>query len=161
MATKIARRPTSWMPFLPAVSREVEELQDRMRKLFGEPFGMEGLAQPLGWYPPVEVTEAKEEYVVTAELPGIAPETVEVMFENGVLTIAGEKVEEKVEETEAKKLHWFERTYGAFKRAFTFPNAVDETKIRAEFANGLLRIFLPKMEPPKTQGRRIEIGAPK
>ena len=161
MSTKLARRPMNWMPFLPMVSKEVEELQERMRRMLGEPFGMEGLAQPLGWYPPVEVTEAKEEYLLTAELPGIAPEHVEVTFENGVLTVAGEKLEEKIEEGEAKKLHWFERNYGAFKRAFTFPNPVDETRIRAEFANGLLKIFLPKAEPPKVQGRRIEVAVPK
>src|SRR5262245_59114424 len=114
-------------------TREIDDMQNRLRRYFEEPFG----AERVGWMPAVEITENSDELVVTAELPGLKPEEVEVIFEDGVLILRGEKKEEKVEK-EDKKYHMWERTYGAFQRSFTLPQSIDPSKIVGDFKHGVL-----------------------
>jgi HSP20 family protein len=108
-----------------------------------------------GWCPVVDVHETPEQLVLRAELPGLTAADVGLSVENGVLTISGEKKQEVEEGKEGTEYHLVERRYGHFERRFTLPRSVDAEKVKAEFADGILRIMLPKAEAAKP--RRIEI----
>jgi HSP20 family protein len=153
--TRLQKRRFTFLPFMPGMTRELED--ERMRRLFGDTFAMEKEAFPLGWYPPVEVVENKDEFVLTAELPGLKKEEVDLAFEKDVLTLKGEKTEELKEADPDKRYHLFERNYGAFQRSFTFPATVNATKILAEFKEGILTVHLPKTTEAKVRGQKIEI----
>ncbi|MCC2667083.1 MAG: heat-shock protein, partial [Gammaproteobacteria bacterium] len=96
------------------------------------------------------------EYHIKAELPGIKKEDLKVTFENGLLTIKGERKQEKEEKD--KKFHRIERYYGSFARSFSIPDNVDETKLKAEFKEGLLNIYLPKTQKPKSKSTEIALS---
>lgn len=134
--------------------QELETLQDRVNRLFGRPLPTLQLEEPMEWMPIVNLVEADDEFVLTAELPGMKPEDVEVDVEENVLTLKGEKKAER-EEKEGR-WHLMERTHGAFERCFTLPRTVEPDRIRADFENGLLRVHLPKRKESK--GRKIEIN---
>jgi HSP20 family protein len=105
------------------------------------------------WLPNVSVTENPEGYVVTAEIPGLVADDVEVTFENQTLSIKGEK--KSLVSTEKDNIHVDERRYGTFARAFTFPAPVDAQSVDAETRDGLLTIRLAKAK--EAQARRIQI----
>jgi HSP20 family protein len=148
------------IPLFGNMSREMDEMTNRMRRFLKEPYAMEPLplAEPVGWVPAVEITENAEEIVLTAELPGMKAENLEVLFEEDVLTIRGEKKEEKKEEKDDRKFHVWERSYGAFQRNFTLPRTIVGAKIAAEFKDGLLTVRLPKSAAAAPNGRKIEIA---
>jgi HSP20 family protein len=102
----------------------------------------------------VDITETNGEILVKAELPGMTKEDVDIEIEGNVLTLKGEKKEEK-EETE-KEHYLYECIYGAFQRSFTLPTAVKEDQVKAEFKEGVLRITLPKSGEPR--GKKIQIA---
>ncbi len=158
MARLTLTRPT---PLFPSVAREMDEMQNRLRRFFGDTFPTENLgsAEPLVWLPVVEIAELDNELVLTAELPGMTKENVDVTFEDDVLTIRGEKKEEQEEKNGEKRYHLFERTYGAFQRSFTLPRTIDSTKIAAAFKDGVLTVRMPKTEQAKIKGRKIDILA--
>jgi len=104
--------------------------------------------------PSVNVEETGDELVLTAELPGMSLDDIDLEVENNVLTLSGEKKEER-EPDENRKYHLWERTYGSFQRSFTLPRTVDPEKIDARFENGILHVHMPKQEQAK--GRRITI----
>jgi HSP20 family protein len=99
------------------------------------------------WSPVVDVYEDEHNYVLKAELPGMTKEDIEVLFENGVLTLRGERKMEK--EVNEENYHQIERSYGRFIRTFTVPTAIDAEKITADFKAGLLEVVLPKTEEAK------------
>lgn len=105
--------------------------------------------------PLLDVKETEKSVEVTAELPGVDEKDVQVMFEDGVLTVRGEKKTEK-EETEAG-YHVAERSYGAFYRAVDIVSAIEADKVAANFAKGVLKITLPKAAGVKAPARKIEI----
>lgn len=143
--TRYTRRPfTPWA--------ELEDVNDLMNRFFTRP-NYEGRASD--WMPPVNVVEHTDALELTAELPGMAAENVEIDYENDVLTIRGEKTEERTEGDDKRRYHVWERRSGSFQRSFTLPRAIDPAGITASFANGVLMIRLPKA--PEAQGRRIEI----
>lgn len=158
MAIVKFQRPTPNTPLF-ANLPGMEALPNRLRRLFEEPFfGMEpAFTQTIGVVPPAEIVENKNELVLTLELPGMTKKDVEVAFEEGVLTIRGEKTETRKEGDEERKYHLWERTYGSFTRSFTLPNTVDPTAIAAAFENGILTIKLPKTAEAKAKGRKIEV----
>jgi HSP20 family protein len=139
-----------WNPF-----RELEELQTRMNRLFSDtPAGRTD--EPFvfaDWAPAVDIQETDKEYTVKADLPEVKKEDVKVELENGVLTIEGERKQEK-EET-GKRFHRVERQYGQFIRRFALPNEVDAAKVQAEFKDGVLNVKLPKSANGK--GKSVEI----
>lgn len=130
-----------WDPY-----RELAGLQDRYNRGYGrtEREDEVGLA---AWAPPVDIAEEKDKIVITAELPGFKENEIEIQTENGMLTLRGERKFEK--ESEGKNFHRVERSYGQFVRTFSLPNNVDREKIQANFADGLLRVELPKREDAK------------
>jgi HSP20 family protein len=158
MATfRLARRPNLPMPFTSLI-RDAEEMQNRLSGFFDDKFGRD-LLQPIGWIPAVEIVENDSELLITAEVPGMAPKDVKVEFNDGVLTISGEKTEEKKSTGDGDRYHLVERSYGSFQRAFTLPPFVDVDKINAEVKDGVLTLRLPKTAAAKTKGRLIEVKA--
>jgi len=130
---------SSWRP-----SEVIEPLRREMETLFGRFFGEEngnGMALRT-WTPRVDVEETDKEVLVKADVPGVDPKVVEVSVENGVLTIRGEKKEEK--EEKKKGYHRVERHTGSFYRAITLPPGVDADKVSATSADGVVTITVPK-----------------
>lgn len=105
--------------------------------------------------PETDVVETEREIRVVTEMPGLKPEDVEVDVENNVLTIRGEKREERGE-GEGGKYHLAERRYGTFARSFVLPRDVDADRIEAAFDQGVLTVRIPKSE--RAQRRRIQVG---
>lgn len=133
--------------------QDLLDMQNRLRQFLPTPFAQPFLSQALGWTPAVDVSESDGDLVVTAELPGLARDNVDIDLSDGVLTIRGEKQEET--ERDEQSMHVIERNFGTFSRSFTLPYEVDENKVNAEFRNGILRIVLPRSE--RARGRKIEI----
>jgi HSP20 family protein len=150
MALTLTRRTT-------APLEDMAQVTNRLRRLFDTPFDFDLFPQPMGWLPAVQVTENPAELLLTAELPGMTEKDVELFVEGNVLTLRGEKKEERKEEDEGRKVYLWERSYGTFTRSFTLPTEVETEKIRAEFKDGVLALHLPKTE--KAKGRKIEIAA--
>ncbi len=105
--------------------------------------------------PETDVVETEREIRVVTEMPGLKRENIEVDVENNVLTIRGEKREERTE-GEQGKYHLAERRYGTFTRSFVLPRDVDADRIGAAFEDGVLTVSIPKSE--KARRRRIDVG---
>jgi|SRR6478672_8558080 len=127
-------------------------LRREIDRLFEDTFG--GDARRTGWVPAVDIREDSKEIALEIELPGIKPSDVEVTAENGVLTIRGEKQSTSTEGSEGR-YHVLERSYGSFTRSFQLPTGVDEQRIDADFADGVLIVRIPKAA--LAQPRRIQI----
>ncbi len=134
--------------------RDLEEVSNRLARLFEDSPVSTG-ANGGTWVPAVNVEETKSELILSAELPGLEEDAISIELENNVLSLSGEKSEERTEGDEERRYHLWERSYGAFQRSFTLPRTVKANEIRAVFENGILRIYLPKQE--EAQGRKISI----
>jgi len=155
---------TGFRPFL-NLRREIVRLFDDFawgsswhrpspRSLFDvEPFWRGDMSRAM--VPAVDIADTEKGYEITAELPGMDEKNVEVKFTNGVLTVKGEKQEEKKENS--KDYHLSERRYGSFQRSFTVPDGVDAEKIEATFKNGVLTITLPKTPEAQKKEKQIAI----
>lgn len=99
------------------------------------------------WTPKVDFAENKDAYVLKAEIPGIDPKEISVSLENELLTIKGEKKQEKEEKDEHH--YRVERSFGSFARTMRLPGAVDGGKVAAAFKNGVLTVTLPKASGAK------------
>ena len=126
--------------------RDLRSLQEEVNRLFStnltRGFGEEGIGRG-AWNPSVDIYENKDQIVLEAELT----------VENNVITLRGERSFEKKDETD--NYHRVERSYGSFTRSFTLPQTVSAEGATAEYANGVLRVTLPKRE--ETKARRIEV----
>ena len=142
--------------------RELASLQERMNRIFDDTFTSASRREDEGlsatWTPPVDVLEKRDRIVLTAELPGFAEDQVQLRFEDGVLTLEGERRFEK--EVDEARYHCVERSYGRFSRSFRLPANVDEEAITATFVNGLLVVELPKREEVRPKSIRIRAGSP-
>ena len=146
-----------------SLRREIDQLFDdfnplgwrsfpaRMRE-----FGMPA-SETSAWQmsPMVDVIEAENEYKITAEMPGMDANEVEVKVANGLLSISGEKKEEREEREKDRFVS--ERRYGAFQRSFQLPPGVDADKIEATFAKGVLTVHLPKTAEARTNEKKIDV----
>ncbi len=141
-----------WTP-----SREIVGIQGEMNRMFDNFFGaprrVEKDDRVLYWTPRVDVEEADDQFVVTAELPGLKKDDVKIEVKDHVLTFTGEKKTEN--EKMDRNIHLYERAYGKFCRTFTLPDNVDVDKIEAEFKDGILHIDIPKTEEAKP--RQVEV----
>lgn len=113
----------------------------------------DGSLFPSVWTPAVDVAEHDNEYLVKVELPGVSKDDVKIMMQDNVLTIRGEKKQEK--ETKESNYHRVERSYGSFQRSFTLPTHVKNDRIEAAYTDGILTVTLPKAEEAKP--RQIEV----
>ena len=131
-----------------------DAVANRMARIFRDDFG--NLTCAAGCTPPVSVEEHSDEILLTAELPGMAEDQVEITLENSVLTISGEKRDSREEGEPGGRFHLVERAFGSFRRAFTLPRSIRHDGITAEFDRGLLTVRLPKAD--EAQSRRIEVS---
>jgi HSP20 family protein len=140
--------------------RELASLQERMNRIFDDTFSSatrrEEDALAATWAPPVDVLEKRDRIVLTAELPGLSAEQVQLRFEDGVLTLEGERRFEK--DADDARYHCVERSYGRFSRAFRLPANVDEERISATFVDGLLVVELPKRDEARPKSIRNRTG---
>lgn len=159
--TKLTRRTLFTPRFMPssflAPFGDFSNLDATTQQLFEDVFGKNFPVEPQGWAPAVNVAESKDEFTVTAELPGMKPENVTVDFTDGMLTIRGEKVDEKTEKDDDRTYYMWERQFGTFQRTLPFPGGIDDKKIAAEFKDGVLSVHLPKTEEVKPKRQAIPI----
>ena len=131
----------------------LNQLRREMDRLFETEQPSGGMVTAADWVPAVDIKETDKAFIITADVPGVDPKDIEVNMENDVLTIRGERKEEKEEEKEGYKR--IERVRGTFYRRFTLPDTADAEKISAKSKNGVLEITIPKQE--KVQPRKIEV----
>ncbi len=131
---------------VPRLEREMEDLMERF-------WGNGGDWQLTRFTPSLNVSETDEVYTVSAELPGLKPEDVNVEFSAGALWISGNKQEES--ERKGETFHRVERRHGEFRRMVQLPTAVEENKVEAKFEHGVLTITVPKSK--EAQAKRIPI----
>jgi HSP20 family protein len=145
-------RVIKWEPF-----RDVDDVFDRfiaesLRRWPRPPAEGRTAAD---WAPAADVSETDGEYLIKADLPAVRKEDVSITVQDGVLTLSGERRQEK--HAESEKLHRVERTYGSFARRFALPENADEQAIRAESRDGVILIHIPKHKVEQPQPRQIEI----
>jgi len=142
---------TRYSPFadLESFPNGLRAFQDTMNRLFTEPNG-----RP--WVPPVDIQETENELIVKADIPDVDMKDIDVRFENGTLTIRGER------KFEAQKneggWHRVERSYGTFERAFSVPETVNAEAVKADYKNGTLAIVLPKKEVAKPRQIKVQVA---
>jgi HSP20 family protein len=142
-----------WDPF-----RELEGIQARLNGVFGErPIAALDVdnASFTAWAPAVDIQETEKEYVIKADLPEVKKPDVKVEFEEGVLTLEGERRLEK--EDKGNKFHKIEREYGKFVRRFALPTQVDANALSAEFKEGVLTVHLPKAANAKPKAIAVNV----
>jgi HSP20 family protein len=150
-----ASTPQAWRPF-ESLRREIDRLFDDFDGgSWRSPFRR--IEAAFGNVPAVDVTETDKAYEIAAELPGMDEKNVEVKFANDVLTIKGQKRDEK-EETK-KDYYMHERSFGSFERSFAVPDGVDADKIDATFKKGVLTVTLPKSAESQKAAQKITVKA--
>lgn len=149
---------TRWDPF-----QELQSWGERMSRLLGTErvparrgTEEEGLAFG-SWMPPVDIVEGKDKIQLNVELPGFKEDQVNLTVEDGLLTIRGERKFNR--ENKEENYHRIERSYGTFVRSFTLPNSVEQGKIQATFADGILHVDMPKREETKPKQIQIKAGS--
>ena len=128
-------------------------VMEQMRREMDRMMGEENAATASDWVPAVDIKEDKGCFTITADIPGIAPKDIDIHAENGMLTIQGERENEKKEAKEGYKGN--EPSYGNFFRRFTLPDSADTDQISAKGENGVLTITIPKRA--EIQPRKIAV----
>jgi len=149
----------NWDPFkeLDAFSNRLGNLISSRESNGGSSSSNDDLTRA-DWAPVVDITEDDQEYLIEAELPRVKREDVKVRVADGLLTISGDRTLKKEEKDESKKYHRVERSYGRFVRSFRLPDDVEGDKLKANFADGVLTVHLPKSEARKPKEVDIKIG---
>jgi len=145
---------TRWNPF-----KEMDELNRRLASVFDlAPFRRSSMTDEENitvpeWAPAVDIIEDDKEYLIKVELAEVPKDEVKVTVEAGTLTISGERKAEKEEKN--RKFHRVERYYGRFVRSFSIPDDADDSKVNADYRDGVLRVHLAKSE--KARPKQIEV----
>jgi HSP20 family protein len=147
-----ARELERWAPDFFGVQREINRLFD---DFFRGGMQAEEASGRSYWSPAVDIAERDNEYVVKVELPGVNKDDVKITLESNILTIRGEKKQEKEEKGENS--HRLERSYGSFQRSFTLPTIVKNDKIDAVYRDGILTVTLPKAEEAKPKQIEVKV----
>ena len=137
---------------LTQMRREMDRLFDR----FFEPWPFRGVSETGRWMPSVDVSETDKELVVRAELPGMDPKEIDISLSGKVLTIKGERKNEREEKKE--NFHLVERSSGSFSRTVQLPAEVKADKIKANYKDGILSIGMPKMEPEAVKKIEVKVA---
>lgn len=149
---------TRWNPF-----RDMDELQRRLASVFDlAPYrrsslttDQENITVP-EWAPAVDILEDEKEYLIKVELPEVQKEAVKVTVEAGTLTISGERKAELEERN--RKFHRVERYYGRFARSFSIPEDAEDSKVHADYKDGVLRVHLAKSEKSRPKQIEVKVG---
>jgi HSP20 family protein len=156
----LRRQPVqTWDPF-----RDFQDLSDRLNRVFsGHPLNQqhhevnrEQALTVFDWAPSVNISETDKAYLIKADLPEVKKEEVKVTSHDGVLTIEGERRQEKREDNE--KYHRVESSYGKFMRRFTLPDDAQDEAIEATFKDGTLNVTIPKAAAKRPKSREIRVS---
>ena len=140
-----------WEPF-----REIAALQNDMGRLMSAFLGQQANGESTRtWVPAVDLWETENELVYAFDLPGIPEDKISVEFDDGTLTISGER--ERTEQAEGDRFYRYERRFGSFSRTVGLPQGVGEDDVKADYRDGVLQITVAKPETPKP--RRIQLGS--
>ena len=140
--------------------REFGALQNEMNRLFNTVFETPGPgnggAAMRRWMPAMDLVETDDHFVLRADLPGMSEDDVKIEFEDGTLTVSGERKSEHEDKHEG--FVRVERSYGAFRRSLTLPDGVDPEAVSASFDKGVLEVRIPKPEERKPRKVAIQVG---
>jgi len=109
----------------------------------------------LDWAPSADISETDKEYLIRAELPAVKKEDVQVTFDQGMITVKGERKQQKADKNE--KFHRVESFYGSFERSFSLPDNVNADAIRCESKDGVLTVHIPKSEASAHKPKQISV----
>jgi HSP20 family protein len=142
-------------------TRELNSLQGEMNRLFNTffdtPLPNGGATTARRWLPAMDLVETEDDFVLTADLPGLSEKDVNIELEDNVLTISGERRSEH--EHRKDGVHRVERASGGFTRSLTLPEGVDPEAIKANFDRGVLEVRIPKPEQRKPRKVEISVGS--
>ena len=138
-----------WDPF-----QDLLAIQDEMNQVFGR--ARQGQGGGRVWAPALDISERKDAYVVTVEVPGVNADDLDITLEDGLLTIQGER--QFTSESSEQQYHRVERRYGSFRRSITLPSQVQADAIEASFENGVLEVVVPKAEEAKPKKITVRAG---
>jgi HSP20 family protein len=147
-------------------AREISSLQQEMNRLFNTFFDVpvpggagDGGGSARRWMPAMDLVEAGDHFVLRADLPGMSEDDVNIEFEDGTLTVSGERKAEH--ESKNEGYYRVERAFGSFSRSLTLPQGVDPEAVTASFDRGVLEVRIPKPEEKKPRRIEIETGGQK
>lgn len=140
-----------WEPF-----GSIDDLFNRMPGAFGR-WPRTSVSGPPGvdWVPAVDISETPQEYLIRAQLPAMKKEDVHVTYEDGMLSVSGER--KQFEEQKDEKVHRVESIYGSFSRSFALPETIDAAAIRAESKDGVLTVHVPKSKTQPKSATQIKV----
>ena len=141
-----------WTPRPMTVFNEVDNM---INTVFNRDWNLEPI-RSTKWNPAVDVKETDHSFLISADIPGLTKKDINIEVSDDVLSITGERTEDKVEDSDL--YHYRERSKGAFTRSFHLPESVDEKKISANFKDGILSIELPKTKVIEPKSRKIKIS---
>ena len=136
----------------------ISQLQQDINRVFGNLSDSESSSATARWSPAVDIREYSDRFQLLLDVPGVEPKDVEITLDNGVLTVSGTRLEEKVigsNGSEQPQQQRIERPLGQFHRRFILPDTVDADNVNASGQQGVLEIIIRKQ--PKAQPRRIEV----
>src|SRR6266536_2013256 len=144
---------TRWEPF-----RDLMTLQDRLNRMFNEPFSGVTNQESLSagaFVPPVDVYEDEHDIRLKMEVPGVDEKDIDIRLENNLLTVRGERKLES--ETKQENYHRIERSYGSFTRSFSLPTSVNPEDVKAGYSKGVLTIHLGKRAEARPKQIKVDI----
>jgi HSP20 family protein len=109
----------------------------------------------LEWAPSADISETEKEYLIRTELPAVKKEDVHVTFDQGIITVKGERKQQK--EDKSERYHRVETFYGSFERSFSLPDNVKADAIRCESKDGVLTVHIPKAETSANKPKQITV----
>src|SRR5215211_1625902 len=148
---------TRWDPFqdLRSAQEEMAQMSPMLAHALGL-HGQQGSSRATAWAPALDISERKDAYLVTVELPGVEADDLEITLEDGLLTIQGERY--FAHDSSEQQFHRVERRYGAFRRAITLPAQVMTEGIQATVEDGVLQILVPKTEEATPKRIKVRPG---
>jgi HSP20 family protein len=148
---------TRWDPFqdLRSAQEEMAQMSPILAHALGL-YGQQGSSRATAWAPALDISERKDAYLVTVELPGVDVDDLQITLDDGLLTIQGERY--FAHDSSEQHFHRVERRYGAFRRSITLPAQVQAERIEASVDNGVLQILVPKMEEATPKRIKIRPG---
>ena len=142
---------SSWSPF-----DRLGSFRDEVNRLFDLSWPSRDTGRFSGWSPALDVADDKDNLVVSVELPGLKKEDIHISLHDGVLTVSGERKQER--ETKEGGTFRSERHFGKFQRSVTLPTTVDGNKVNAAYKDGILTIDLPKAEEAKPKQIAVNVS---
>ncbi len=156
---KPTRDLTRWSPFAD-LDNDLVSMQNEINRTFDRFFGQnkteEGEVEIQSWMPTVDIIEKEDRYHLKIDLPGVSRDDVKITLKENVLTISGEKKNDRVEKN--SNYYRSERAYGRFERSFTLPSSVQGDKIEASYKDGVLAVDIPKAEEAKVKEIQVKVS---